>query len=389
MRTLHLSQDFPNKFHPYMGIFVKQLLDCISGSKIQVEVVSPKPYTIPLKIFPYWNFSFIPRRKDFGKYIVHCPRYIYPIPKKIFYPITSYSYTFFVKRYIKKNIKRPDLIHAHYPYLEGHLAIKLGKIWKIPVITSLQGTIMKKIIWSSKIIKKNVLNTLDNSECVFCISKDIKDICIKLGVSEEKLEIVPNGVNKKIFHPMDRDFARKTVDIDSDGKIVLYVGSYMPVKGIEYLLKAALTLLEKNKNLVFIFIGRGFEKMSRMHSNIKVIGAIEHEKIPFWLNSADLLVLPSLSEGRPNILLEAMACKTPILTTNVGGIPEIVKNNYNGILIPPKRSDLLAENISMILGDNGLRKKIGENGLRFIKKNDLYWEEIAKKVVKIYRKIGE
>ncbi|HEC92200.1 MAG TPA: glycosyltransferase family 4 protein, partial [Candidatus Atribacteria bacterium] len=236
---------------------------------------------------------------------------------------------------------------------------------------------------------KNVINTLDNSEYVFCVSKDIKDICIKLGVSEEKLEIVPNGINKKIFHPMDRDFARKTVDIEFDGKIVLYVGSYMPVKGIEYLLKAALTLLEKNKNLVFIFIGRGFEKMSGMHSNIKVIGPIEHEKIPFWLNSADLLVLPSLSEGRPNILLEAMACKTPILSTKVGGIPEIVKDNYNGILIPPKRSDLLEEKISIILENEGLLKKIGENGLRFIEKNNLYWEEIAKKVVRIYRKMLE
>ena len=148
MRVLEVCQEFPNRYYPQLGTFIKQSIDSIADQNIDVTVVSPKPFVLPFSTFPYHNFYKLPRLEHAEKYTLHYPRYVYAVPKKYFYPITGISYAHFVSRYAIKNIKpQPDLIHAHFSYPDGYGMIGLAKKWKVPLVISALGTIERKVAY--------------------------------------------------------------------------------------------------------------------------------------------------------------------------------------------------------------------------------------------------
>jgi len=116
---------------------------------------------------------------------------------------------------------------------------------------------------------------------------------------------------------------------------VLYVGNLLPVKGPTVLTRAA----EQMQDVEIIFVGGGPEKISAG----RCVGSRPHEEIPLWMNASDVLCLPSLNEGLPNVALEAIACGLPVVASRVGGVPEIVREGVNGFLVPPSDSNALAE----------------------------------------------
>ena len=127
----------------------------------------------------------------------------------------------------------------------------------------------------------------------------------------------------------------------------------------------------------------------RISDCVRMVGIRPASEIPLWMNAADVLVLPSLSEGRPNVVLEAMACEVPVVATAVGGTPELVKDGEVGFLVPPKDPAAIAEKILLLLGDKGLRERLGRNGRRFILEEGLTWESCARKYSEIYRALIE
>jgi glycosyltransferase involved in cell wall biosynthesis len=395
MKVLEVCQEFPNRYYPQLGTFIKQSIDSIANQKVNVTVVSPKPIVIPFSAFPYHNFSKLPQIEHTEKYDLHYPRYLYVVPKKYFYPLTGISYAHFVSRYAIKNIKpKPDILHAHFSYPDGFGMIRLAKKWKVPFVISALGTLERKVAYEGSYTSRQIFEAMNCADKVLSVSEDLKLHIVNLGISEDKVSVVPNGVDIEKFKPAGKEYARKMLNLPQDKKIVLFVGALKKIKGVDYLIEAAKNFLDTNISLYMVGRDDGMKKSLEKRAQelkignyIKFTGPLTHEDIPLWFSASDILVLPSLSEGRPNVVLEAFACEVPVVATNVGGIPELMINGETGYLVPPKNTTDLSEKVNSLLGDRDLRIKMGKFGRRILIQRGLTWETHAKKTVEIYSKL--
>ncbi len=395
MKILEVCQEFPNRYYPQLGTFIKQSIDSIANQKVNVTVVSPKPIVIPFSAFPYHNFSKLPQIEHTEKYDLHYPRYLYIIPKKYFYPLTGISYAYFISRYAIKNIKpKPDLLHAHFSYPDGFGMIGLAKKWKVPFVISALGTLERKVAYEGSYTSRQIFEAMNCADKVLSVSEDLKNHIVNLGISEDKVSVVPNGVDIEKFKPAGKEYARNMLNLPQDKKIVLFVGALKKIKGVDYLIEAAKSFLDTNISLYMVGRDDGMKKSLEKKAHelkignyIKFTGPLNHEDIPLWLSASDILVLPSLSEGRPNVILEAFACEVPVVATNVGGVPELMINGKTGYLVPAKNPMELSEKVNKLLVDRDLRIKMGKFGRMTIIQRGLTWETHAKKTIKIYSKL--
>ena len=206
-------------------------------------------------------------------------------------------------------------------------------------------------------------------------------------VSKKCVMIIPSTITTEII-------TRKRLDATKKEWSVLYVGRLVPVKGIMYLLQAISILERRNKKnkITLHLAGDGYarSKLEKMADTLKISHMVKfHGRIPFGENMwnmykrADLFVLPSLSEGIPKVILEAMAFGLPVIATNVGGIPDVVKHKKTGLLVEPRSPEQLAQAIEEIIENKELRENIIYNSHQFIKEHTVerfaesMWKEIA------------
>jgi glycosyltransferase involved in cell wall biosynthesis len=397
MRVLEACQEFPNRYYPQLGTFIKQSIDSIASQGIDVTVISPKPFVLPLSAFPYHNFFKLPRIEHTEKYDLHYPRYIYAVPKKYFYPITGMSYSHFVFKYATKNIKpEPDLIHAHFSYPDGYGMMKLAKKWRVPLVISALGTIERKVAYEGTYTSKQIIEAMNFADKILSVSEDLKLHIVNLGINEEKVHVVPNGVDTKKFKPAGKAHARNLLNLPQDKNIVLFVGALRKIKGVDYLIEAAENFVDPNTDLFMVGRDDGLRKNLEKRAHelkiadyIKFTGPVNHDDIPLWISASDILVLPSLSEGRPNVVLEALACEVPVVATNVGGIPELMVDGETGYLVPAKSPRELSRKINKLLEDKNRRENMGKLGRKSIIQKGLTWEAHAKMTVDIYSDLLE
>ena len=397
MRVLEACQEFPNRYYPQLGTFIKQSIDSIASQGIDVTVISPKPFVLPLSAFPYHNFFKLPRIEHTEKYDLHYPRYIYAVPKKYFYPITGMSYSHFVFKYATKNIKpEPDLIHAHFSYPDGYGMMKLAKKWRVPLVISALGTIERKVAYEGTYTSKQIIEAMNFADKILSVSEDLKLHIVNLGINEEKVHVVPNGVDTKKFKPAGKARARNLLNLPQDKNIVLFVGALRKIKGVDYLIEAAENFVDPNTDLFMVGRDDGLRKNLEKRAHelkiadyIKFTGPVNHDDIPLWISASDILVLPSLSEGRPNVVLEALACEVPVVATNVGGIPELMVDGETGYLVPAKSPRELSRKINKLLEDKNRRENMGKLGRKSIIQKGLTWEAHAKMTVDIYSDLLE
>lgn len=236
-----------------------------------------------------------------------------------------------------------------------------------------------------------------SSKIIF-VDKDTKE---KLLANEmpDKVDVIYNGVALDRFKPFKSDFLYKTLNINPDEKLAGYIGLITKRKGIEYLIKA-IPLIKKMYEGRFkvIIIGGCKPNDEGYFSEIKgLISRLSLEKDIYFtgilpdvrdaLNSLDIVVLPSLEERCSRTLLESIACAKPVAATNVGGTPEIIDNNINGILVEPQNERHLADAVSKLLSDDELRQKMGMNGR--IKAEKLFnIKDNMQKIKNIYLQVG-
>ncbi len=395
MRVLEVCQEFPNRYYPQLGTFIKQSIDSIADQSIDVTVISPKPFVLPFSMFPYHNFCKLPHLEHTEKYDLHYPRYVYTVPKKYFYPITGTSYSHFVSKYAIKHINpEPDLIHAHFSYPDGYGMMGLAKKWKVPLVISALGTIERKVAYEGSHTSKKIIEAMNFADKILSVSEDLKLHIMNLGVPENKVHVVPNGVDTEKFKSVGKEYARNLLNLPQDKNIVLFVGALRKIKGVDYLIEAAKNFVDIDTELYMVGrddgLGKSLEKRARelkITNSIKYTGPVNHDDIPLWISASDILVLPSLSEGRPNVVLEALSCEVPVVATDVGGIPELMVDGETGYLVPAKNPVELAEKINKLLEDESKREKMGQFGRKSIIQRGLTWEAHAKKTVDIYSKL--
>lgn len=224
---------------------------------------------------------------------------------------------------------------------------------------------------------------LKNIGVFYALSKEEIDYLYKMA-PKSKIKFQPMGILKDYFIEVNRDYARKKLKIKKDKKIIIFIGRISEEKGIKYLLDSMKKLgdvdLKIIGNLQKVNYFKSYAKNKRL-KNVEFLGGVFGEKKLLYLSAADALVLPSLKEGAPVVIMEAVARNLPVVATDVGGVPLMIKNNREGIIIKQKNSESIANAVEEILQWKGKNIKKYANKYK--------WKKIIDRTVEDYRNIGD
>lgn len=283
---------------------------------------------------------------------------------------------------ISKNIKNSDIIMLRLPSPIGVLVYFYAKFYSKPIFFYIAGDIKQVAKKSGKYkeIKKPFVllgaNIFDwftrfmaRSNLVFVNGKELLNKLERN--SSQCINFIPSLIKEENIFFREDTCQNKTIRL-------IYVGRLTPVKGLSCLLEALKILQKRRINIYLTIVGEGTEKQRLLTEELEVTSFVDFKGyVPFGeelfrlYRESDIFVLPSLSEGLPKVLLEAMAFGLPIVATNVGGIPDVIKHQKTGILVPPKSPEKIAQAIEKIKNNSKFRKKLIKNGYKFIKDHTL------------------
>jgi glycosyltransferase involved in cell wall biosynthesis len=342
MKVLVFSSLFPNNANPRHGVFVKERMARFAAlTKTEVKVVAPVPYFPPFKWNHRYAFSQVCSHESIDGLDVYHPRY-YITPKV---GMTLYGCTMFLSAlpFVRQLQRRFDfdIIDGHFVYPDGFAAVLLARWFNRPVVITARGSDINRDR-HFRSIRRLLRFTLRRANKVIAVSHALKEAITALDVPTEKIVVIPNGVDTDTFRPHPRDIAKSRLGLASK-EVVLSVGNLNENKGGEILIKAAKRLVAQlgRTNLLVVLVGDGpcqrkFGRLiSSLHldAHVRLAGAVPHHELPAWYSAADVVCLPSGQEGLPNVLLESLACGTPVVATAVGGIPEVISSDRVGLLV--------------------------------------------------------
>lgn len=290
----------------------------------------------------------------------------------------------------RKYTKKCDVIHAQWA-LAALIGVFYKKLYKKPLVLTTRGADITMSL-KSKLLRKILIYVLNNCDAITTICGDFKDQMVKLGIKPDKITRISNGIDSE-FKPRDKELIRKRLKLPKDKKIILFVGWLIERKGIRYLVKAISPIIKKHKDTIFLIVGEGILKeelekiieKNNIKKNVFFLGSKNPNEIPYWMNAADIFILPTLSDGRPNTVIEAMACGVPTITTNVPGPSEVVENNKTGLLINSRSAKDIEKSIIKLLENSKLREKYAKAAANWIKTKGWTWEACADKYLSIYK----
>ena len=357
MKILVFTSLYPNNVWPRHGIFIKERMTHFAkNGRGHIQVIAPVPYFPPFKINQRWRYSQVAHSEEIDGVKVLHPRYLM-IPKvgMVLHGLLMFLSLYLIIKKVQKEFDF-DLIDSHYAYPDGFAAVLVGQLLKKPVIISARGSDVN-LFRTFPVIQRLLRFSFLRAERVIAVSRALKDAILRLNIPEEKIEVIPNGVDLEKFKPIPTDEARQRLQLQGKSLLVS-VGNLNPNKGFDKLIKSVRILSEQDnqKDIHLVIIGEGALLKSLqglVHSlgleeHVSFVGEVPHEDLFLWYSAADVFCLASGREGWPNVLLEAMACSKPVVATSVGGIPEIVSSNELGVLV--KRNEMeIARGISKAL----------------------------------------
>ena len=227
---------------------------------------------------------------------------------------------------------------------------------------------------------------------IVAVSKYSRDKILEhYDIEEGKIRIIPNGVDVEKFKPTDAAASKRQFNLGKE-PTVLFVGSLVPRKGLPYLVEAAKKVVKQQANTKFVIVGDGplrkqlDESLNNagLMGNFVFLGNLKEDQLSTIYSAADVFVLPSIQEGQGIVLLEAQACGKPVVAFGEGGVYEAVRDKETGFLVELGNSEGLADELLRLLGDEGLRQKMGAAGRRFVTEN-FTWDLCAQRMLSVYR----
>jgi glycosyltransferase involved in cell wall biosynthesis len=298
-----------------------------------------------------------------------------------------------------KAVKSSKIVHAHgHPYLTSLIASKLSKLYEKPFVLTQHNTFIDYNNVFDHVERLNDFTVgkqnLNGADKIIAISNATKEYVLRLGAKPSKVKVVYNGVDLARFRPIagKREEMRKKLGISQNAIVVLTVRRLVYKNGIDTLIDTASIAVKKNPRIVFLVVGKGpdLENVKLqvaqlgIEANFRLTGFVSDEDLPSYYNVADLFVLPSKSgEGLPLVALEGMACGLPVIATDVGGIREILREDY-GKLVAPNKPELLAEAVLDFASVNFSSRK---EELRVMAEERFSWDANVKRLVEIYEEL--
>jgi teichuronic acid biosynthesis glycosyltransferase TuaC len=348
MKTVTFSTLYPNCVQPRNGIFIEQRLrHLMATGEIESHVVAPVtwfPWTHPF-FGRYGDCARVPYYEERYGIPVYHPRY--PRLPKVGLSSAPLLMATAVKPVLEGMIERGfdfDLIDAHYAYPDGVAAVMLGQHFGKPVVMSVLGDDV--ITYPEFLIPRRLLLwAVDHALGITSVCEALKRRLVGWGAPEEKVRVVLHGVDLTLFQPIDRDEVRRRLGLS--GTVLLSVGHATPRKGHHLAIEALKDLPE----VTLLIAGDGwYEETLRglaaslgVAERVRFLGQVDQEDLKEFYGAADALVLASSREGIANVLLEAMACGTPVIATAVWGTPEAVTCPDAGVLMTERTAKGVVE----------------------------------------------
>ena len=229
-----------------------------------------------------------------------------------------------------------NLIQAHWAYPVGYIAKMAKEKYGIPYVLTVHGSDIHTIPFKNKDIKKYTLEALEAANKVIFVSNKLLQTAKTFGYSGENAIVIPNGIDTEMFKIIDKKVAKEELGF-RNSKVVGFVGNLVEVKRADKLSEIFKNISDIDKNIEFLVIGEGILKDQIIKSckdkkiKVKFTGRVEPEKVSYYMNAMDIMILPSRNEGWPCVVLEANACGVPVVGSDMGGIPEAI--GKNGLII--------------------------------------------------------
>jgi glycosyltransferase involved in cell wall biosynthesis len=357
LRILTFTTLYPSVERPRHGIFVEtRLAHLRSSADVDLRVVAPVPWfpSTAARFGLYAQYARTPAEETRDGVRVLHPRYL-TAPRVGMY---TQPYALAHAAAASLNALRRvgfdfDLIDAHFLYPDGVAAAMLARRFRRPFILTARGSDVN-LLMEHRWPRQRILEAVRSAGAVITVSAALRDRLVAHGVDGARVQILRNGVDTGVFQPVPRAQARAALGLP-EGPLFAAVGNLVPEKGFDLVVDAVATISEAS----LMIVGDGPER-ARLEARAAArgIGARVHflpvrpqRDLASVYSAADVLVLASAREGWPNVLLEAMACGTPVVATAVGGVPEIVTNCVAGRVVGERSAAALADAMRAVLAD--------------------------------------
>ena len=404
MKVCLLTHGYPRYPSDTTAPFIESIAETLEKQGMRVTVLTPdtpkftrtpSDHSVTLKTYRY----FFPRRLQrlgYANTLVNdcaLKKYVYLLA-----PFMVLSGIFHLFQLHRKH--RFDVIHAHWLLPNGFIGAIVSKLCKIPVVITLHGS----DIFVSKlnpIFKAIAKWTLKHTAMVTSVTPAFLPELAALGVPEEKRCLIPNGVDPEVFPPptpKQLTELQNKLSIPEEQRVVFALGRIVLKKGFDILIRALPYVREKCPQTTVIIGGDGSDlarlktlaKEKGVSDIIRFPGNINRLEVPIYFYLSDLFVLPAVvdpkgnMDGCPIVILEAMACGKPVVSSAISGIPIVVQNDKTGLLVEEKDPDTLAAAIISLLKNPEKREQFGRAGQQRIR-HELTWAKTIEQFIDIYQ----
>ena len=386
LRLLTFTTLYPDSARPNHGIFVEnRLRHLVATGQATSTVLAPVPF------FPYRSERFgvwgvlarVPEREERYGLPVHHPRYpVVPRVGMSVAPLLLYEASRRALARLLAGGLAFDLIDAHYVYPDGVAAVWLGRHFGKPVVVTARGSDLTELP-NYRVPNWFIRRALCAADGLIGVSAALRERLVELGANPSRAVTLRNGVDTAVFRPVDRDAARAALGLT--GPALVSVGSLIPRKGLHLTIEAMLAL----PKFSLLIVGDGPERapleaqIARLGlgGRVRLLGARAHEELPRFYGAADASVLASSREGWANVLLESMACGTPVVASNIPGNPEVVQEWAAGLVIEENTAAGIAAGVRGLFANLPSRAATRAYAERFS------WDETSAGQLALFRRV--
>jgi len=347
----------------------------------------------------------------YGNRVVHIPAGPeVPLPKP---QLAEYIPCFAeeVERFAREKEIHYDLIHSHY-WMSGIAAETLKQKWNVPVLQMFHtlGIMKNQIAQSPEEMEGNYRisgekQVMAAADKIIAATPAEKEQLEKLyRVDSARIVTIPPGVETARFYPINADEAKEAIELTCKKRMLLFVGRIEPLKGLQNLIRALATIREQGhctRDCYCLVVIGGepdsspenmsaeMRKVKKLCSDLGMddlvlfLGKRAQETLPYYYSAADMLIMPSYYESFGMVALEAMACGTPVIASQVGGLPYLVQDGKTGFVVPGGDPNALVEPLNRLMNDEALREKMGSEAAEYARKYS--WDLIAEQITHVYK----
>lgn len=395
-RVLVFSSLFPNASAPTAGVFIRERMFRVA-KRMPLVVVAPQawsPFDWAIRLL---RPGFRPQGAAFevmDGIEVHRPRALsFPgVLKRLDGRLMALSTIGCVRRIHRRF--RATVIDAHFAYPDGFAAVTIGRRLGLPVTLSVRGSKDQMLLGTDR--EPALRETLHGAAQLIAVTESlVSGVGGPLGLPPERFTVVGNGVDLSRFEPMDRAAARARLGIAEDAKVIIGVGNLIPLKGFQRIIPLLPRLRRRHPKLVYLIVGGGgtqgdnsqqLAALAKQHGVadcVRLCGRQMPDDLKWYYSAADVFALATEFEGWANVFLEAMACGLPVVTTRVGGNPEVITSEAVGTLVDYWDDDAFAQALEQAFDRRWDTNRI----LAYARAND--WVHRIDQLEAIFRSLGE